>query len=127
MGEDFEVFSEYEGEKVMLVYSQAFSMLSKNDSIEIQLPKRLVSWKIRLNFVETDAEKDGGVSSDFNESTVTFTLNKWFNDTWLENTKPWPLFSLDKTIYFLLKLRTTANKNHDLRYLQISIWQKIKN
>ena len=110
--------------KLELVFTKSLILMGRDDTVTISFNENQPPLTLRITFIETEDIPVMATRWKVENNNAFLELNKWYTDTWVENDQPIYFTTVDKSITFFVKIRSTANVNQDIRHLSINLWKK---
>lgn len=114
-----------DGNEFVLIYSNSFSLLNRNDSVTVKLPKEFFNWIIKLIFKDDSLKNKFAGETKIEGQVIQYTFFNWNSDTYVENVEAHKIYNNDKTVDLRVKVRTISTNDKNFRLVILTIWQKL--
>ncbi len=114
-----------DGNDLKLIFNETILLPKIDSTLSIRLPDEANKWLLTIYFKQNDNEEALNARDEYQGDSIFLYLNKWYSDTWIENTSPYHFFSKNNQINVYVKIRSSAMRQSLGRAVMISVWQPL--
>ena len=108
-----------------LIITESVLLLPQSNSFSFSAKVApLVTWNFKIEIINNTTKTPLTHEIIINNNNITIQLNRWYSETWVENSNPFYIVSKDEVIELDVKVRLYMNAHQHNKHLIVSIWKR---